>query len=583
MGMKQWFKKTKNYLNNEDRISKLLFISVLVLTISLAGHFSARATQQAGYGYGYGPGYGYGYGYWTEATPTLALSYLQGTNASGPFMAGTLTITATFGSAPSGTPQIAINQQGTTDIAAINMTATGNPGVWTRPYIINTATGTTYVDGIATVTITTSGYTPDHTATDNFTIDTTAPSAPTASLATGVYVGAQSVTLSGDAGTTIYYTTDGSAPTNASAQYDTAITISSNTTLKAIAYDTAGNASSVASRTYTIATGAGGAPAGGPPAVVEPTPTVTPPTEVPPVVIPPAEVPTPGVTAAPTTVAAPEIGGTIGTPDAIIVVVVPPAATEVGVNLQVGELPTQYVDAVAVDKSVSYGIFGKAYQLVTHHAATNVRSATGKLLKPVEIKLAFDEKFCRDHYIDLRRIVMTRYDKVARKWIPVKSTIGSPFVKAQVREVGIYALQIARDVNKWSGDGNFLVALPKGSAPKGTSIVSVMLPSKYVARSNPEMRGPFGQAYNLITVGTKGHNNRGALPKVINLSLKYDTDFVTSHSIDTARLVLSHYSPVDKKWFSVKNTKITQSAGLIEAKVNELGVYALMIAKTAPR
>ena len=576
--MKQWFKKTKNYLNNEDRISKLLFISVLVLTISLAGHFSARATQQAGYGYGYGPGYGYGYGYWTEATPTLALSYLQGTNASGPFMAGTLTITATFGSAPSGTPDINIDLATGTDVAYTAMTGSGT--TWTYAYTVASGVNTDVTVNIRTLGG--AGYTPTPSG-NNFTIDTTAPSAPTASLATGVYVGAQSVTLSGDAGTTIYYTTDGTAPTNASAQYATAITISSNTTLKAIAYDTAGNASPVASRTYTIATGAGGAPAGGPPAVVEPTPTVTPPTEVPPVVIPPAEVPTPGVTAAPTTVAAPEIGGTIGTPDAIIVVVVPPAATEVGVNLQVGELPTQYVDAVAVDKSVSYGIFGKAYQLVTHHAATNVRSATGKLLKPVEIKLAFDEKFCRDHYIDLRRIVMTRYDKVARKWIPVKSTIGSPFVKAQVREVGIYALQIARDVNKWSGDGNFLVALPKGSAPKGTSIVSVMLPSKYVARSNPEMRGPFGQAYNLITVGTKGHNNRGALPKVINLSLKYDTDFVTSHSIDTARLVLSHYSPVDKKWFSVKNTKITQSAGLIEAKVNELGVYALMIAKTAPR
>ena len=55
------------------------------------------------------------------------------------------------------------------------------------------------------------------------------------SVAAGTYNSNQTVTLSSPAGTTIYYTTDGSTPTRSSTQYTEAITVSYTTTIKAIA------------------------------------------------------------------------------------------------------------------------------------------------------------------------------------------------------------------------------------------------------------------------------------------------------------------------------------------------------------
>lgn len=55
------------------------------------------------------------------------------------------------------------------------------------------------------------------------------------SVAAGTYNSNQTVTLSSPAGTTIYYTTDGSTPTRSSTQYTEAISVSSTTTIKAIA------------------------------------------------------------------------------------------------------------------------------------------------------------------------------------------------------------------------------------------------------------------------------------------------------------------------------------------------------------
>lgn len=66
-----------------------------------------------------------------------------------------------------------------------------------------------------------------------------------------------SVTMSGPAGASIYYTVDGSTPTSSSTQYSAAFTLSDTTTVKAIAVKD-GVSSSVASRTFTKGTAGGG-------------------------------------------------------------------------------------------------------------------------------------------------------------------------------------------------------------------------------------------------------------------------------------------------------------------------------------
>ena len=68
------------------------------------------------------------------------------------------------------------------------------------------------------------------------------PNAPTVN-------GGANVTITGDEGLTFYYTTDGSAPTSASTEYTGAFT-PGDCTVKAIAYDTYGNNSDVASLKY---------------------------------------------------------------------------------------------------------------------------------------------------------------------------------------------------------------------------------------------------------------------------------------------------------------------------------------------
>ena len=89
----------------------------------------------------------------------------------------------------------------------------------------------------------------------NYGSSTTMVAAPTFSPAGGTYTTAQNVTLTcATSGANIYYTTDGTTPSASSTLYQGAITISTTTTLKAIAIKD-GISSEVAEAVYTINSG----------------------------------------------------------------------------------------------------------------------------------------------------------------------------------------------------------------------------------------------------------------------------------------------------------------------------------------
>ncbi len=76
---------------------------------------------------------------------------------------------------------------------------------------------------------------------------------PTFSPAAGTYTEAQNVSISSETdGATIYYTTDGSAPTTSSTVFSEPINISTTTTIKAIAVKEGFDNSGVATATYTL-------------------------------------------------------------------------------------------------------------------------------------------------------------------------------------------------------------------------------------------------------------------------------------------------------------------------------------------
>lgn len=81
--------------------------------------------------------------------------------------------------------------------------------------------------------------------------ETLAVAAPEISLPTGSYVGEQTVTITAEEGASVYYTTNGDAPTVESTEYTTPIPVSETTTIKAIAVKD-GESSSVATSVITI-------------------------------------------------------------------------------------------------------------------------------------------------------------------------------------------------------------------------------------------------------------------------------------------------------------------------------------------
>jgi len=85
----------------------------------------------------------------------------------------------------------------------------------------------------------------------NKTGDTLSPSV-TATPAGGTFEGAQQVTINTSEPATVYYTTNGSSPTESSSIYSAPLTFSSTTALKFMAVDSVGNKSAVKSYNYEI-------------------------------------------------------------------------------------------------------------------------------------------------------------------------------------------------------------------------------------------------------------------------------------------------------------------------------------------
>lgn len=126
-------------------------------------------------------------------------------------------------------------------------TPTTSSSVYSSPISINNTTTIKYfaVDTIGNVgSVQTSVYTINLP-------DTTAP-VVTASPNGGTFTSNQTVTLSSNETATIYYTTDGSTPTEGSSVYSSAINISATTSIKFFGKDTSGNSSTVQTVSFTI-------------------------------------------------------------------------------------------------------------------------------------------------------------------------------------------------------------------------------------------------------------------------------------------------------------------------------------------
>jgi hypothetical protein len=145
------------------------------------------------------------------------------------------------------TVTIADSTAGATIYYTINgTTPTTSSTPYTGPVTISTSET---LQAIAVET----GHVTSPVASAAYTIGSSALATPTFSLPGGTYTSSQTVTISdATGGVTIYYTTNGAAPTASSTRYTGAITVSASETIEAIAIETGHSNSAVAAATFTI-------------------------------------------------------------------------------------------------------------------------------------------------------------------------------------------------------------------------------------------------------------------------------------------------------------------------------------------
>lgn len=192
------------------------------------------------------------------STTTLQAIAVAAGYANSAVMSEVYTINLPVAATPTATPgggsytsAQSVTLSTTTPGAAIHYTIDGlTPTVSSPTYSSALSISvTTTVQAIAIV----AGYQDSAVMTETYTINFPDAAEPTASPLGGTYTSAQSVTLSTTTpGATIYYTTDGTAPTPFSNVYSGAIPISTTTTLRAMAVAAGYDNSPVMTQVYTI-------------------------------------------------------------------------------------------------------------------------------------------------------------------------------------------------------------------------------------------------------------------------------------------------------------------------------------------
>src|SRR5207245_1974661 len=217
------------------------FSTIVVNTTNSTTHYDDTGLA-AGTQYNYRVWAGNGTGTSTNASPTSATYTTQNPTVSASPVSGTYNSIQSVTLTASEPSTIYYTTDGTTP--TISSTSSPSP-----------------ISGISISTSTTLKYFAKDTAgnigntvTASYAIDTTPPTV-SASPVSGIYTSAQSVTLTASEPSIIYYTTDGSTPTISSTSSPSpisGISISTSTTLKYFAKDTAGNSGNVVTASYII-------------------------------------------------------------------------------------------------------------------------------------------------------------------------------------------------------------------------------------------------------------------------------------------------------------------------------------------